>query len=67
MFPLPQSAEVAKHWLGVRYVSSRPGLDEARWVLTDGNDFTEDLEIALGLATTYVQEINEALQGWVSR
>lgn len=68
VFPLPLSAEVAKHWSGVRYVSSRPGLDEARRVLTDGNDFTsEDLEIALGLAATYVQEINEALQGWVSR
>lgn len=62
VFPLPLSGEVARHWSGVRYVSSRPGLDEARRVLTDGNDFTsEDLEIA------YMQEINEALQGWVSR
>ncbi|EZO89510.1 MULTISPECIES: PD-(D/E)XK nuclease family protein [Pseudomonadaceae] len=64
---LPLSVETAKHWPGIRYVSSRPGLDEARRVLTDGNDFTsDDLEITLGLAATYVQEINEALQHRVS-
>jgi hypothetical protein len=67
-FPLPLSAESAKHWPGVRYVSSRSGLDAARRVLLDGNDFTQDdLAIALGVASTYVQEINAALQDVTNR
>lgn len=67
-FPLPLSAESAKHWPGVRYVSSRSGLDEARRVLSDGNDFTQDdLAIAFGVASTYVQEINAALQDAANR
>lgn len=67
-FPLPLSAESAKHWPGVRYVSSRSGLDAARRVLLDGNDFTQDdLAIALGVASTYVQEIDAALQDVTNR
>lgn len=61
-FPLPVSAKPASHWPGIRYVSSRPALDEARRVLADGNEFTQDdLDIALALAAEYVREVNEAL------
>lgn len=67
-FSLPLSAESAKHWPGVRYVSSQSGLDAARRVLLDGNDFTQDdLAVALGVASTYVQEINAALQDLTNR
>lgn len=38
-------------------------MDEARKVLGDGNEFTQDdLDIALALAADYVREINEALE-----
>ena len=44
------------------YVSARAGLDEARKVLADGNQFTQDdLNIALALAAQYVSEINQAI------
>lgn len=61
-FPLPVSAQPAKFWPGIRYVSARAGLDEARKVLADGNQFTQDdLNIALALAAQYVSEINQAI------
>lgn len=62
-FPLPVSATTARNWQELRYVSARSGMDEARKVLGDGNEFTQDdLDIALALAADYVREINEALE-----